>query len=99
MTTRIHRPLKAIVSNANVILRQQCLLSKQLHDQHIDVGLVSETYLKPRIRFFVSHYHLYRTNRDPDLKDGTAVTVIKGSPFNHVLLPALNSVEAREVCV
>jgi hypothetical protein len=43
MATRIHRPLKVIAFNANAIVRQRYVLSKQLQDLHVDVALFSET--------------------------------------------------------
>jgi hypothetical protein len=52
-------PLKVIAFNANGILRQRCEFSKQLQHLHIDVALLSETYLKPHERFFTHNYHLY----------------------------------------
>jgi hypothetical protein len=45
MAARIHRPLKIIAFNAYGIWRQRYELSKQLKDLHIDVALLSETYL------------------------------------------------------
>jgi hypothetical protein len=56
MATRIHRHLKVIAFNANGIVRQRYELSKQLQDLHVDVALLSETYLKPHERLFISNY-------------------------------------------
>jgi hypothetical protein len=47
MATIIHRPLKIIAFNADVIWRQRYELSKQLQDLHIVVALFLETHLKP----------------------------------------------------
>jgi hypothetical protein len=63
------------------------------------VALLSETHLKPYERFFIPNYHIYRTDRFPARKGGTAVAVRKGIPHNHVDLPLLVSVEATGVCV
>jgi hypothetical protein len=43
MAARVHRPLKIIAFNANVILRQRYELSKQLQDLHVDVALISDS--------------------------------------------------------
>jgi hypothetical protein len=72
---------------------------KQLQDLHIDVALLSETHLKPHERFFIPNYHVYRTDRFPGRKGGTAIAVRKGIPLNHVDLPPLVSIEATGVCI
>jgi hypothetical protein len=56
MVSRVRIPLKVIAFNANDIRGQRCELSKQLQDLHIDVALLSETYLKPHGMFFISKY-------------------------------------------
>jgi hypothetical protein len=99
MATRVHRPLTVSKFNANGIGRQRYEFSKQLQDQHIDVALFSQTHLKPHERFCIPNYHLYRTDRFPGRKGGTAVAVRKLIPHNHVDLPLLISVEATGVCI
>jgi hypothetical protein len=80
-------------------LRQRYELSKQLQSLHIDVALFSETLLKPHQRFHIQNYHIYRNDRHPGLKGGTAVAVKKGIPHSPVDLPPLMSVEASAVCI
>jgi hypothetical protein len=63
------------------------------------VALFSETHLKPHERFYIPNFHLYRTDRHPGRKGGTAVAVRKGIPHNHVDLPPLISVEETGVCI
>jgi hypothetical protein len=63
------------------------------------VALFSETHLKPSERFFIPHFHFYRTDRDPGRKGGTAVEVRRGVPHNYVHLPLPVSVEATGVCI
>jgi hypothetical protein len=99
MVNRVHRPLKVIAFNDNGILRQRYELSKQLQDMHIYAALFSETHLKPHERFHIQNYHIYRIDRHPGRKGGTAVAVRKGIPHNHVDLLPLISVEATEVCI
>jgi hypothetical protein len=53
------------------------------------VTLFSETHLKPHERFFIPNYHLYRTDRFPRRKDGTAFAVRKGIPYNNIGLTLL----------
>jgi hypothetical protein len=98
MATRIHRPLKVIAFNANGSGRQRYEFGKQLQDLHVDVALFSETHLK-RQRFFIPNYHVYRIDRNPGRKGGTAVAVRKGIPHKHVDLPPLISIEATGVCI
>jgi exonuclease III len=99
MAAGFHRPLKIIAFNANGIWRQRYDLSKQLQGLHIDVALLSETYLKPHERFYIPNYHFYYTDCFPGRKGGTAVAVRRGIPHNHVELPPLVSVEATGVCI
>jgi hypothetical protein len=56
MTARMHRPLKIIAFNANGIWRQRCELCKQLQGLHIDVALLSDSYLKPHERLYIVVY-------------------------------------------
>jgi hypothetical protein len=51
------------------------------------------------MRGIYSKFPLYRTDRHPGIKGGTAVAVRKGIPQNHVDLPPLVSVEATGVCI
>jgi hypothetical protein len=99
MTTRIHRPIKVIASNANDIGRQRYELSKQLQDLRENVTPFSETHLKLHVRFLFPNFQLYRTGRYPGRKGLIAVAVRKGIPHNHVDLPSLVSVEATGVCI
>jgi hypothetical protein len=41
MTPRFRRPLEVVAFNANSTVRQRSGLSKQLHELHIDVALLS----------------------------------------------------------
>jgi hypothetical protein len=43
--------------------------------------------------------HVYRTDRFPGLKNGTAVAVKKGIPHDHMNLLPLVSIEATEICI
>jgi hypothetical protein len=99
MTNRVHRPLKVTEFNANGISKQRYELSKQLQDLHIHVDLLSETYLKPYERFYIPNYYLYRIDRHPVRKGGTASAVRKGISHKHVDLSPLVSVEATRVCI
>jgi hypothetical protein len=99
MTTRVHRPLKVIAFNANVIGRQRYELSKQLQGLHVDLALFSETHLKPHERYHIPDNNFYRIDRHPGMKGGIAVAVTKGIPHSHVDLPPLISIEATGVCI
>jgi exonuclease III len=81
MATRLHRPIKVVAFNANGIGRQRYELSKQLQEQRIDVALLSETHLKSHKRFYVPNYQVYRTDRFPGTKGGTACELKKASPI------------------
>jgi hypothetical protein len=79
-------------------VKQRYELSKQLQDLQVDVALFSEIYLKPQ-RFFISNYHVYRTDRHPGRKGGNVVAVRRGVPHSYVDLPPLVSVEMTGVCI
>jgi hypothetical protein len=66
---------------------------------HIDVALLSQTHLETHEKFHISNYHLYRTDHFPGRKGGTAFTIRKGIPHNHVDLTLLVSVEATGACI
>jgi hypothetical protein len=89
LVSRVHRPLKAIAFNANGIGKQSHGLSKQLEDVCIDVDLFLMTRLKSHQRVFSPNLHIYRKDRCPDRKGGTAVAVRKDIPHSHVDLPLL----------
>jgi hypothetical protein len=99
--SRINRPLRVIAFNTNGIWRQRYECSKQLQDLHIhvDMALLSETHPKNHERFFFPNYHFNRTDRFPGRKGGTAHTVRKGIPHNHVDLPPLVSKESTGICI
>jgi hypothetical protein len=99
MATRIHRSLEVIAFNANGFMRQRYELNKQLQDLHVDVALFSVTHLKPHERFFISNYHIYRTDRQAGRKGGTALVVRRDVPHNYVDLQPLVPVEATGVYI
>jgi hypothetical protein len=96
ITNRIHRSLK-VIANGN--MKQRFEPNKRIQDLYIDVALFSETHLKLHERFFISNYHVYRTDRHPGRKGGTDVGIRRGVPHNHVELPPLVSLEATGVCI
>jgi hypothetical protein len=58
------------------------------------VALLSETHLKPHERLFIPNYHIYRTDRFPNSKGGTAVALRK--PYKPTFFV---SVETSGVCM
>jgi len=63
------------------------------------MALLSETHLKPHERFCIPNYHVYRTDRYPGRKGGTAVAIRKGVPHTDVDLAPLVSIEATGVYI
>lgn len=90
LVTRVHRTLRIVAFSENVVLRQCYGLWKQMQELHTDVALLSETHLKLHERFFISNYHIHRTDRFPGRKGGTAVAVRKSIPHNHANLHDTN---------
>jgi hypothetical protein len=63
------------------------------------VAPLSETYLKPHESFCIPNYHVYRTDRYPGRKGGTAIAIRKGVPHTDVDLAPLVSIEATGVYI
>lgn len=80
MTARFRKPLKFAAFSANCVTRQHYEYSKQLQEPHTDVALLSETHFNPHERFFNPNYQIYRIDRFPGRKGGTAVAVRKDIP-------------------
>jgi hypothetical protein len=49
--------------------------------------------------FSIRNYHVYRNDRHPGAKGGTAVAVRIGVPHSYVDLHAMISIEATGVCI
>jgi hypothetical protein len=81
--------MKVVALNANSIARQRYKLSKQLQELHVDVALLSETFLKPLERFFIQNYHIYRVDPIAGRIGGIAFAGRKGIPHSNVDLPPL----------
>jgi hypothetical protein len=75
-----NRPLKIIAVNVNGNGRQAYKVRKQLLGLEIDVALFSQTHLKPHMRFCISNYDTYWTDREDGNKGGTAIAVKKDIP-------------------
>jgi len=94
---RTGRPLKVLAFNANGDGRQHFELSKQLQDHRIGVTLLWATHIKLHERFCIQNYSVYRTDRLPGLKGGTAFATRKGIPYNRTDLPPPVSIEATRL--
>jgi hypothetical protein len=99
MAATVHRPVKDVAFNANGIGRQAYELLKQMQDLKIDVAVLTETHLKPHMRFCIPNYHIYRNDRLDGNKGGTAVALKKEIPRTYVDLPPLHSLEATGVSI
>jgi hypothetical protein len=73
IAARFHMSLKVIGFDANGIWRWRYEFSKP-QDVHIDVVVISETYLKPHERFFIPDHHFYTTDRFPK-KNAFPITI------------------------
>jgi hypothetical protein len=65
----------------------------------MDMAVLSETYLKPHMRFYIPNYDIYWMDHEDGYKGRTAVAVKNGIPHTCVDLPPLLSVEATGVCI
>jgi hypothetical protein len=79
-------PPKVLAFNANGISKQRYELSKQLQDLR---GSLFRDTSKTPLEVLHSKLPIYRINRHPERKGGTAVAVRKGIPHKHVDLPPL----------
>jgi hypothetical protein len=97
MAAKVHRPLKVIAFKIKGSWRQRHELSKQPQGLHIDVALLTETYIKPHEKFLIPNFHFHRTDPFRGRKGGTASADRKCIPHKKVDLPPLFSIETRIV--
>jgi hypothetical protein len=98
MAATVYRPLNVVTFNSNGIGRQSYELRKQMRDLKIDVALLSETLLKPQMRFYIPDYHI--SERSPRSTWGRNCRWSqKGNPRTHIDLPPLLSVEATGISI
>lgn len=65
--------------NANGLTNHKTELINFLHDQKIDVMLVSETHFTERTFFRIPHYSIYHTNHPDGTAHGGAAIIIRNS--------------------
>jgi hypothetical protein len=88
MPTTVHRTLKTISFNVNSIDRQAYEDRKQLQGLKIDVALFSVTHRKPHMRFYITDYDIYRTDRGGGHKGGTAMQLRRAPAHMRRITPS-----------
>lgn len=71
--------LKIINWNATSILHKKEEIEEFLERNKIDIALVTETWLKPEVKFKLKKYHVYRRDRISH-GGGVAILIKKGIP-------------------
>ena len=69
------RSLNIIAFNANGIREQTHELESLLYERNIDILLINETHLKPKDKFRLQNYFIYRNDRTDGPMGGTAICV------------------------
>jgi hypothetical protein len=95
------RSLSIILWNANGILRRRNELEMFLHDERIDVALISESHLTSRSRLSIQGYRMYRSDHPNDASQGgTAIFIRSGLQHNVCpLSPPTERLQAAAVTI
>jgi hypothetical protein len=91
--------LTIIIWNCNGVIQRKHELEMFLHDNRIDIALISETHLTQRHYFFISGYKVYRADHPDGTGHAGAAILIKMSIVHHVLPldPTTDVVQAAAV--
>lgn len=92
------KSLTIMTWNANSVRGKKAELSQFIIDHGCDVCLLSETFLKPHLKFKLANLSTYRIDRDTH-GGGVAILVRRGIEHHEIVLPALTSLEALGVVV
>lgn len=88
--------IKIMFWNANSVLNKRDVLHAVIKKQHLDIVLLSETFLKPGKKFNLPNMTIYRNDRDSK-GGGTAIIVRRGITHHEIGLPTLTSIEANAI--
>lgn len=91
------KPLKVMNWNACSIRAKKIELSSFLHEQHIDIGLVTETHLKPKDNFSLQGYSTIRLDRPRSNGGGVCIIIKHGIRFFVLPHLATSTIEALGV--
>lgn len=92
MTTQFNT-LNICQFNANSVIQKKVQLSQFLHENNVDIMLVSETFLKSRHSFYIPNYDIYRNDRPDTNGGGTAIIIKHTIPHTRINPLRLNSLE------
>jgi len=90
------RSIRILNWNANSIWNQLHTFKSFLKEQNIDIALINETHLKHYHTFKIPNYQIIRTDR-PGLKGGTAIIIKSQLPYDNLVLPQLQTLEATGI--
>lgn len=80
--------LKIAYWNANSVQNKHLEIVDFVNKYTIDILLISETYLKSHLNFYIPNYKVYRLDRFAGTKGGVAI-IIKAN-IKHKLMNSLN---------
>ena len=81
------KPLTILLWNANGLSNHRDELDLFLHNNHIDIALLTETHFTKRIHFYIRDYFTYRTDHpDNTSHAGSCILIHKSLP--HSLIPS-----------
>lgn len=90
----IQRNLKILNFNANGIKNQKYELQQLLSNYDIDLACITETHLKPKVKFNIRNYTIYRSDRLQRQGGGTAIFIKTTIPHRAANLPNFHVLEA-----
>lgn len=94
-----HRGLNILNFNANGIIHQTYELQALLVNYDIDLACISETHLKPNIKFRLRNYTVIRTDRNNRPGGGTAIIIKNSMPYRRAILPIFQNLEATGIFI
>ena len=95
--TPITRNLNIAYWNANGIFKQKSIFQHFIEEQQTDIALLNETHLKQYHHWTFRNYTIIRTDRQTEAKGGTAIVIRNSIPFEPVILPPLQHIEATAI--
>lgn len=73
--------------NANGLIQHKNELELYLHENRIDIAIISETHLTSRSRLFIRNYSIYRCDHPDDTSHGGAAIIIRSTLQHNASAP------------
>lgn len=90
--------LQIITYNAHGLHRQKYELIQYINIHNPDIILIQETFLKPKTKFSIPNYTIYRNDRDSK-GGGTAILVKTTLTHSEMIAPQLDTLETTAITI